>query len=61
MPNGTPRIPYTEMFTISKNFYNRADRHFLQERVKLDKRKYRTLALEPVPNKKITDKNYFRA
>ncbi|MGV2393525.1 UNVERIFIED_CONTAM: hypothetical protein O8I53_11550 [Campylobacter lari] len=53
-----PLISYNDMFLISKNFYNRADRHFLQERVLLSKAKDRLLALEPIPNKDVKDSEY---
>ncbi|MBU4690061.1 hypothetical protein KQ873_03365 [Mycoplasma zalophidermidis] len=56
-----PRIPYSDMFLVSKNFYERADRHFLQERVLLDKTTNKRLALDPIPNKSAKDSDYFNA
>ncbi|VEU75303.1 Uncharacterised protein [Mycoplasmopsis maculosa] len=51
-----PKISYKEMYDISKQFYKRLDRHFLQERIN---HKNKTLSLEAVPNKDIKAADYF--
>ncbi|QNM93560.1 hypothetical protein H9M94_03065 [Mycoplasma sp. Pen4] len=47
------RISYRDMYKVSRNFYERQDRHFIQDRVKISpndsSRERRLLSLDPVP------------
>ncbi|MBU4690643.1 hypothetical protein KQ874_02990 [Mycoplasma sp. ES3157-GEN-MYC] len=52
---GEAFLSYIDMFKVSKNFYERTDRHFLQERVKLNSDNI--LHLDPVPNLNVPNLN----
>ncbi|MCU4707011.1 hypothetical protein, partial [Mycoplasma sp. CSL7503-lung] len=57
-----PVISYNDMYDVSKNFYERTDRHFIQKRVhfnsKSKNKNEKLLSLMPVPNKTTNDSEY---